>query len=65
MIITQEEKIISQKLSIFTSVASVLRKTAMLLKLIIVGGEGFYKRYMRYLNSELYLFTAHVWTDQH
>jgi len=40
MIITQEEKIISQKLSIFTSVASVLKKTAMLFKLTITGGGG-------------------------
>lgn len=40
MIITQEEKIISQKLSIFTSVASVLRNTAMFFKLIIVVGGG-------------------------
>lgn len=61
MIITQEEKIISQKISIFTSVVSVLGKAAILFKLIIIGGgKAFYKRYMRYLNSELYLFTAHV-----
>lgn len=66
MIITQEEKIISQKLSIFTSVVSALSKAAMLFKLIFIGGgEAFYKRHMRYLNSELYLFTAHVRTDQH
>lgn len=44
MIITEEEKIISQKLSIFTSVASVLRKTAMLFKLIIVGGGRFLQK---------------------
>lgn len=42
MIITQEEKIISQKLSILTSVVSVLKKPAMLFKIIIIGGGNIF-----------------------
>jgi len=45
MIITPEEKIISLKLSIFTSVVSVLRKAAVLFKLVIIGrGKSFLQK---------------------